>query len=84
MLPIVRQTVENYAKQGGARGFSGPIVRGDAETMAKHLDVLRDVPVARELYRALAMSALLTLPAKNRGKLEKVLRRDLRGRNAVF
>jgi predicted short-subunit dehydrogenase-like oxidoreductase (DUF2520 family) len=31
MLPIVRQTVENYATQGAASGFSGPIVRGDAE-----------------------------------------------------
>jgi len=73
MLPIVRQTVENYAKQGAARGFSGPIVRGDAETVGKHLDVLRRVPGAAEVYRAMARSALRTLPVKNRTRLEKVL-----------
>jgi predicted short-subunit dehydrogenase-like oxidoreductase (DUF2520 family) len=82
MLPIVRQTVENYAKQGAARGFSGPIVRGDAETVAKHLDVLRRVPGALEVYRALALAALRTLPVKNRGRLENILRDRPRGRRA--
>jgi predicted short-subunit dehydrogenase-like oxidoreductase (DUF2520 family) len=73
-VPIVRQTVENYAQQGAARGFSGPIVRGDADTVAKHLRVLRAVPDAREVYRALALAALHTLPVKNRRRLEKLLR----------
>jgi len=81
-LPIVRQTVENYAKQGSARAFSGPIVRGDAETVAKHLDVLERVPGALEVYRALALAALRTLPVKNRGRLEKVLRDRRRGKPA--
>ncbi len=57
--------------QGAARGFSGPIVRGDVETIAKHLDVLRRVPGALEVYRALALAALRTLPVKNRERLEK-------------
>ena len=73
MLPIVRQTVENYATQGAARGFSGPIVRGDVETVAKHLEILRRVPGALAVYQALALAALRTLPVKNRERLEKVL-----------
>jgi predicted short-subunit dehydrogenase-like oxidoreductase (DUF2520 family) len=73
-VPIVRQTVENYAKQGAARGFSGPIVRGDADTVAKHLRVLHAVPDAREVYRALALAALHALPVKNRRRLEDLLR----------
>ena len=72
-LPITRQTVENYATWGAARGFSGPIVRGDAATVKGHMRVLRKVPGAREVYRALARAALLTLPAKNRKQLEQVL-----------
>ncbi|MGC2193897.1 MAG: Rossmann-like and DUF2520 domain-containing protein [Terriglobales bacterium] len=72
-VPIVRQTVENYARQGAARGFSGPIVRGDAATVRKHLQVLRAVPGAREVYLALARSALRTLPAGNRQQLKKML-----------
>ena len=36
MLPIVRQTLANYAKLGPAEAFSGPIVRGDAQVVRKH------------------------------------------------
>jgi len=36
MLPILRQTLANYAKLGPAEAFSGPIVRGDAEVVRKH------------------------------------------------
>ncbi len=72
-MPILRQTLENYAKQGAAKGFSGPIVRGDAAIVQKHLAVLKSVPTAREVYLALARSALRTLPARNRQQLKKVL-----------
>jgi predicted short-subunit dehydrogenase-like oxidoreductase (DUF2520 family) len=73
MLPIIRQTIENYAKQGGARGFSGPIIRGDSATIGKHLQVLRKLPVAREVYVALARSALRTLPTRHAKELKALL-----------
>jgi predicted short-subunit dehydrogenase-like oxidoreductase (DUF2520 family) len=73
MLPIVRQTVENYAKQGGTRGFSGPIIRGDAATIRKHLEVLRKLPLARDVYVALARSALRTLPTRHAKELKALL-----------
>jgi predicted short-subunit dehydrogenase-like oxidoreductase (DUF2520 family) len=73
MLPIVRQTVENYAKQGASRGFSGPIVRGDVATIRKHLKVLRRVPTASEVYLALARAAIRTLPTRNRKQLKAIL-----------
>ncbi len=75
MLPILRQTLANYAELGAAGASSGPIVRGDAETVRKHLTVLRSIPAAREVYLALARVALHDLPAKNRGALEKILKR---------
>jgi predicted short-subunit dehydrogenase-like oxidoreductase (DUF2520 family) len=73
MLPIARQTVENYGSRGAALGFSGPIVRGDTATVRQHLKVLRDVPGASEVYRAVARAALRILPAKNRKQLARVL-----------
>jgi len=73
MLPIVRQTLENYEKRGPARSFSGPIIRGDASTLAKHLRVLRTLPDARSVYLALAKSALQNLPVRNRRQLMKML-----------
>jgi predicted short-subunit dehydrogenase-like oxidoreductase (DUF2520 family) len=73
MPPIVRQTIANYEALGPAGAFSGPIVRGDAETVRKHLQVLRKVPQAREVYLALAHAALRYLPVTNRSKLRKAL-----------
>jgi len=73
MLPIVRQTIANYGKLGAAGAFSGPIVRGDIETVRQHLSVLKRVSEARPVYLALARTALLYLPARNRKELQKLL-----------
>ena len=73
MLPIVRQTLANYAKLGPAGAFSGPLVRGDAEIVRKHLRTLKDVPAATEVYLALAKSALRYLPVRQRTELKKAL-----------
>ena len=75
MLPILRQTLANYARLGAPGAFSGPIARGDVTTIEKHLSTLRGVPGAREIYVALAREALRDLPVKNRGALEKILKR---------
>ena len=74
MLPILRQTLANYARLGAPGSFSGPIARGDVATVAKHLRVLRGVPGSREIYVALARAALRDLPAKNRAALDKILK----------
>ena len=71
--PIVLQTVANYIRLGAAEAFSGPIVRGDAEVVRKHLQALKGNAHARSVYVALARAALQHLPAKNRKELGKVL-----------
>ena len=73
-LPIIRQTLANYSRLGPARSFSGPLIRGDVETVAKHLAVLKKRPGAREVYVALARAALRGLPVKNRKGLKRLLR----------
>ena len=72
MIPILLQTLGNYAQFGGAGAFSGPIIRGDVATVEKHLKVLRAVPIAREVYKSLARAALRYLPAKNKGSLKQI------------
>lgn len=74
MLPIITQTLANYARLGAPGSFSGPIARGDVATIEKHLRGLLEVPRAREVYIALARSALRDLPSKNRAALEKILK----------
>jgi len=74
MLPIICQTLVNYAALGPAGAFSGPLVRGDADIVRRHLQALKKVPQARAVYVALARSALHYLPVKNRRQLEKALK----------
>jgi predicted short-subunit dehydrogenase-like oxidoreductase (DUF2520 family) len=73
-LPIIRQTLTNYSTLGSAQSFSGPLVRGDAETVARHLEELKKQPGAREVYIALARAALRGLPIKNREQLKRLLK----------
>jgi len=73
VIPILQQTLDNYANLGAAAGFSGPIVRGDVDTVERHLRALRRVPPAKEVYRALAAAALEYLPAKNGEALRRAL-----------
>ena len=72
MLPILLQTVRNYGSLGPAHGFSGPIVRGDVETVRRHLEVLSSVPVPRQVYLSLVRAALEYLPSKNRELLREL------------
>jgi predicted short-subunit dehydrogenase-like oxidoreductase (DUF2520 family) len=74
MLPILRQTIDNYARLGAPGSFSGPIARGDVATVEKHLRVLRKIREARDIYVALARAALRNLPAKNRHAMANMLK----------
>jgi predicted short-subunit dehydrogenase-like oxidoreductase (DUF2520 family) len=74
IAPILATTVFNYITLGAAGAFSGPLVRGDVETVRKNLAALKKVPDAEAVYRALARSSLRTLPVGNKRKLAKVLK----------
>jgi len=73
MLPLLRQTWGNYLVQDAPRAFSGPLVRGDVQTVRKHLAELKRVPAARDVYVALARAAIERLPVKNKQALRKEL-----------
>lgn len=75
MLPILEQTLRNYGALGPSAAFSGPLVRGDTETIAAHLQALRGSREARKAYVALAESALKYLPVKNRDRIARLLRK---------
>ena len=55
MLPLLLQTLQNYLHGDAASAFSGPLVRGDVATVRKHIDALKGVPHAREVYIALEL-----------------------------
>ena len=73
MMPIIRQTLENYLELGPARAFSGPLVRGDADTIRLHLQVLAKESAAKDAYMALARAALELRPSRKKRELQKLL-----------
>lgn len=70
---ILQKTVTNFLARGSSAAFSGPINRGDLNTVARHLSALADVDGAREIYSALARSAATHLPVRRRAELLKLL-----------
>ena len=78
MKPIVSRTLENLFANIGelpGRAFSGPLVRGDVETIRRHLRSLRRVPLARQLYVALVRAALQSeLPIGKRTEVARTLK----------
>ena len=76
MMPILRQTLANYASLGAAASFSGPMVRGDAETIARHMAALAKAPSAKRVYASLVSSALRYLPNRNRREIAALLNRS--------
>jgi predicted short-subunit dehydrogenase-like oxidoreductase (DUF2520 family) len=56
LVPLVRATVENWARAGDA-ALTGPIARGDEATVARHREAISErVPELLELYDTLAAS----------------------------
>lgn len=53
LVPLARGALDNIAERGTAQGLTGPIRRGDASTVQRHLAALEVVPSTRELYRVL-------------------------------
>jgi predicted short-subunit dehydrogenase-like oxidoreductase (DUF2520 family) len=76
MMPILRQTLANYGKLGPAAAFSGPIARGDAETISQHLATLQGTREAHVAYITLTQAALKYLPSRNRTNITRLLNRS--------
>jgi len=74
MQPLLAETLNNYLRTDAASAFSGPLVRGDVQTVRKHLAHLQRTPKARDVYVSLARVAIERLPVRNKREMEKVLR----------
>lgn len=56
LLPLARSALAQVERHGPAAGLTGPVVRGDAETVRSHLEALD--PAARSLYASLTEELL--------------------------
>jgi predicted short-subunit dehydrogenase-like oxidoreductase (DUF2520 family) len=58
LVPLAEGALRNISARGTTGGLTGPIRRGDAPTIQRHLEALRAKPELVEIYRALAHRAL--------------------------
>ena len=58
LVPLARGALDNVSAHGTTAGLTGPVRRGDAPTIQRHLEALRGKPELVEIYRALARRAV--------------------------
>ena len=67
--PLARATIEAIERQGPANAVTGPVVRGDADTVAAHLELLsQHAAHLLPLYRQLTEASLPLARAKGIGE----------------
>ncbi len=57
LIPLAEGALRNIAAQGTTSGLTGPVRRGEVETVRRHLKTLQDRPELAEIYRVLAKRA---------------------------
>lgn len=58
LVPLAEGALRNVTAHGTTAGLTGPVRRGDATTIQRHLEALRPRPELAEIYRALARRAV--------------------------
>ena len=80
LYPLAQGTLHDVNKLGTAGALTGPLVRGDEATIARHLKALKGFPDSRRAYQELALRGLRlaaesgTSPARIRA-LKRLLER---------
>ncbi len=64
LVPLLESTVAGLADAGLPAGLTGPLARGDAATVDRHLSALDGLPDAATLYRAVGTATLPLLVAR--------------------
>ncbi len=77
LLPLLRGTLHNIATVGIPQCLTGPIARGDIETIKRHLEALGKVaPALLTTYRELGLQTIPVSLAK--GRIDKAKAEELR------
>lgn len=78
IIPLVQGTLQNVKELNIEASLTGPVIRGDSQSVEKHLESLRKFPAHYDLYLRLAAQALeiakrKNLPSKKIKTLKKLL-----------
>jgi predicted short-subunit dehydrogenase-like oxidoreductase (DUF2520 family) len=81
-FPIIETTLRNIEKKGPLLSLTGPVVRGDAGTVASHLEAIKGMEPQESVYRMLSLVALemagerKTLKPEELEELERILKNN--------
>ena len=79
-FPIIETTLRNIENKGPLLSLTGPVVRGDADTVAAHLEAIKGLGLHESVYRILSQVALemaaerKTLKPEEIEKLARILK----------
>jgi predicted short-subunit dehydrogenase-like oxidoreductase (DUF2520 family) len=73
--PIINATIENIEQKGPLASLTGPVVRGDIETVRDHLEAMAGMDEERAVYKTLSLVALDM--ARKRNVLDEELLKGL-------
>jgi len=70
LLPLTRQTLDNFERVGPHAAWTGPLARGDYSTLEGHVAALWELPPAYlEVYEALSRQAIAVLNGKTNNNM---------------
>jgi predicted short-subunit dehydrogenase-like oxidoreductase (DUF2520 family) len=76
LLPLVRQTLDNFERVGPLAAWTGPLARGDFSTVERHVKALADFePEYLETYKTLSRltaNVLAAQPVDMRKQLDRI------------
>jgi predicted short-subunit dehydrogenase-like oxidoreductase (DUF2520 family) len=73
LLPLTRQTLDNFERIGPRAAWTGPLTRGDFSTVQRHADALADFPPEYpEVHKALLRLAATVLSDDSSALLQKL------------
>jgi predicted short-subunit dehydrogenase-like oxidoreductase (DUF2520 family) len=76
LAPLAAGTVAGARERGGAAALTGPVVRGESDTVARHLEALRTQ--APDLTGAYALAAGLVLEvARRAGRIDDIVEQEI-------
>jgi predicted short-subunit dehydrogenase-like oxidoreductase (DUF2520 family) len=73
LLPLTRQTLDNFERIGPRAAWTGPMARGDFSTVQRHMDALSDFPPEyQDAYKVLSRLAAAVLSDDSSALLQKL------------
>ena len=76
LLPLVQTTLQNIDGQSFEEALTGPIKRGDLETVKRHLEVLKGQPELQGIYKTLGKRTV-ELARKSQGIDDNIVQKML-------